>query len=119
MLADDYEALAIRRLQDPYNSLVHNVGHRGAILGGFSFSQIDTCKGHNSLIGAELVRALVFLMRVEGDDSSPLPVGGSASSVGRYSAFRKCRMLSDACLILSRTLGLYEACRTRRIEEPT
>jgi hypothetical protein len=38
MLADDYEAVAIRRLQYADNSLVHDVGHSGAILGGFAFS---------------------------------------------------------------------------------
>src|ERR1700730_2722667 len=46
MLGDDLEAVAIRRLQDPDNPLVHDVAHSGAILGGLSSSQIDTCKRH-------------------------------------------------------------------------
>jgi hypothetical protein len=51
MLADDYEAVAIRRLQDLDDPLVYDVAHSGAILGGFSLSQIDTCKRHKNLLG--------------------------------------------------------------------
>jgi hypothetical protein len=50
MLADDYEAVAVRRLQNVDNPLVHDVGQSGAILGGFSFSQIDTCKRHDFVL---------------------------------------------------------------------
>src|SRR5271163_550038 len=37
-------------------------------------------------------------------------------SVGRHIAVRKYRMLSNTCLILSRTLALYESPRTTQIE---
>jgi hypothetical protein len=36
MLADDDEAVAVRRLQDIDDPLVHDVGDSGAILGSFS-----------------------------------------------------------------------------------
>src|SRR5438045_2892108 len=54
VLADDHEAVAGRRLQDPDNPLVHDVTYSGAILGGFSLSQIDTCKRHKNLLGLSL-----------------------------------------------------------------
>ena len=38
------------RLQDPDDPLVHHVAHSGAILGGFSLSQIDTRKRHDSFL---------------------------------------------------------------------
>src|SRR3984893_1123514 len=50
MLTDDHEAVALRRLQDSDNPPVYDVGHSGAILGGFSFSQIDACKRHDCIL---------------------------------------------------------------------
>src|SRR5271163_2501282 len=50
MLADNYEAIAVRCLQNVDNSPVYDVGQRGAVLGGFSVSQIDTCKRHDCVL---------------------------------------------------------------------
>src|ERR1700730_5837479 len=50
MLTDDHEAVALRRLQDSDNPPVYDVGHSGAILGVFSFSQIDACKRHDCIL---------------------------------------------------------------------
>jgi hypothetical protein len=57
MLADNYETVAVRSLEDTDNPLVHDVSQGGAILGAFSFYQIDSCKWHAKLLlGTETPR---------------------------------------------------------------
>src|ERR1700677_353156 len=133
MLADDYEAVAVGRLQDIDNPLVHDVGHSGAIFGGFPFEQIDTCKRHDSLLvecrfgleGCPLTPSSLALYHLEFASQSTMdnritcPGRISTFSVGHRIALSKYRILSNTCLILSRTLAPYESHRTTQIERST
>src|ERR1700677_3459292 len=134
MLADDYEAVAVGRLQDIDNPLVHDVGHSGAIFGGFPFEQIDTCKRHDSLLvecrfgleGCPLTPSSLALYHLEFASQSTMdnritcPGRISTFSVGHRIAVSKYRILSNTCLILSRTLAhmnLIERHRSRDLQE--
>jgi hypothetical protein len=50
VFADDDEAIAIRGFQDIDDAPLDDVSDGGAVLGGLSLDQIDTCEGHDGLL---------------------------------------------------------------------